>query len=163
MTIGGIEWEQGSAVTGMVEAIRANDPDAMGRSMADYAAALGTRTTSILSGLVAQVLTELHDMRAERSSGARTMDHKLDMIMTAVETTQLDTARRLDAMSIDMDTMRTKMRTIRDDVRSLAHETIQDELQREERLQLTSGLRVVLSRWPEVEKLLDNHGAAHAE
>ena len=111
MTTGGIEWEQGSAVTGMVEAIRANDPDAMGRSMADYAAALGTRTTSILSGLVAQVLTELHDMRAERSSGARTMDHKLDLI--------LDTHEAMHAR-----------------LEQIERATMANELSREERLKL---------------------------
>ena len=85
MTKGGVEWEQGAAVTGMVEAIRANDPDAMARAMGDYAAALGTRTTNILSGLVTTVLLELQEMRAERLGAARVADHKLDLILAANE------------------------------------------------------------------------------
>jgi len=93
MKTGGVEWEQGAAVSGMVEAIRANDPDAMARAMADYAAALGTRTTNILSGLVTTVLLEIQDMRAERLSGARTMDHKLDLILDAHEAVRERLAR----------------------------------------------------------------------
>ena len=85
MTTGGVEWEQGNAVSGMVEALKANDPDAMARAMADYAAALGTRTTTILSGLVSTVLLELQTMRVERLADMRVMDHKLDLILSANE------------------------------------------------------------------------------
>ena len=83
MTSGGIEWEQGAAVTRMVTALRNNDPDTMALAMADYAAALGTRTTSILSGIVTSVIVELQAMRVERSTDARNFDHKLDLILLA--------------------------------------------------------------------------------
>jgi hypothetical protein len=68
---GGTEWEQGQAVTRMVTAIRQGDQDAMASAMGDYAAALGTRTTNILSSIVAAVMVELHEARAERKDNAR--------------------------------------------------------------------------------------------
>lgn len=81
MTTGGVEWEQGAAVTRMVQALRNNDHETMALAMADYAAALGTRTTNILSGIVATVMLELHEMRAERQGDARNFNHKLDLIL----------------------------------------------------------------------------------
>lgn len=80
---GGVEWEQGQAVTRMVEAIRADDADAMALAMADYAAALGTRTTNILSGIVTTVMLELHELRAVRQSGLGSLEHKIDLLLVA--------------------------------------------------------------------------------
>lgn len=80
---GGTEWEQGRAVTRMVEALRANDHETMALAMADYAAALGTRTTNILSGIVTTVMLELHEMRAERQTGFRSLEHKIDLVLLA--------------------------------------------------------------------------------
>lgn len=82
---GGVEWEQGQAVTAMVEAIRANDPDAMAKAMGDYAAALGTRNMSIMSNLVAPVLTELKVMREERETAGRAIDTKLNLLILVNE------------------------------------------------------------------------------
>ena len=80
---GGVEWEQGTAVTRMVQALLIGDHEAMAMAMADYAAALGTRTTSILSGIVATVMLELQEMRLERATTGRTVEHKLDLILLA--------------------------------------------------------------------------------
>ena len=91
---GGVEWEQGAAVTRMVQALRANDHDTMALAMADYAAALGTRTTNILSGIVTTVMLELHAMRDERQFDARNVVHKLDLILAANDVMQ----RRLEAV-----------------------------------------------------------------
>lgn len=85
MTTGGVEWEQGQAVTNMVNAIRANDPDAMARAMGDYAAALGTRNMSIMSNMIAPVLTELRAMREERETTMRVIDTKLDLLILVNE------------------------------------------------------------------------------
>lgn len=85
MTSGGVEWEQGQAVTNMVEAIRANDPDAMARAMADYAAALGTRNMSILSNMITPVMLELRAMRDERETTMRIIDTKLDLLILVNE------------------------------------------------------------------------------
>ncbi len=93
---GGVEWEQGQAVTRMVQALLTNDPEAAGMAMADYAAALGTRTTSILSGIVATVMLELQQTRLERHTDARNIDHKLDLILLANEALQT----RLTAVEI---------------------------------------------------------------
>lgn len=82
---GGVEWEQGSAVTAMVEAIRANDPDAMAMAMADYAAALGTRNMSILASLITPVITELKAMRDERETTMRAVELKLNLLITVNE------------------------------------------------------------------------------
>mgnify|MGYP001606339080 CR=1 FL=1 len=83
MTTGGVEWEQGQAVTRMVQALLIGDHEAMAMAMADYAAALGTRTTSILSGIVATVMLELQQTRLERQTDARIIEHKLDLILLA--------------------------------------------------------------------------------
>lgn len=80
---GGIEWEQGTAVTRMVLALQTGDHEAMALAMADYAAALGTRTTSILSGIVTTVMLELQQTRLERQTDARIVEHKLDLILLA--------------------------------------------------------------------------------
>ena len=88
-TGGGTEWEQGQAVTRMVQALQTGDHDAMAMAMADYAAALGTRTTSILSGIVATVMLELQQTRIERQTDARTIEHKLDLILLTHEAMQL--------------------------------------------------------------------------
>ena len=85
MTTGGVEWEQGAAVTAMVEAIKANDPDAMARAMADYAAALGTRNMSILASLITPVMTELRAMREERETTMRTIETKLNLLILVNE------------------------------------------------------------------------------
>lgn len=82
---GGVEWEQGQSVTRMVDAIRANDPDAMALAMADYAAALGTRNMSILSNIIAPVMIELKAMREERETTMRTLDTKLDLLILVNE------------------------------------------------------------------------------
>ncbi len=86
---GGVEWEQGQAVTRMVQALKASDYDAMSLAMADYAAALGTRTTNILSGIVSNVLLELQEARLQRQTDARNIDHKLDLILLTHEAMQL--------------------------------------------------------------------------
>ncbi len=93
---GGVEWEQGQAVTRMVQALLTNDHEAMAMAMTDYAAALGTRTTSILSGIVATVMLELQQTRLERRTDARNIDHKLDLILLANEALQT----RLTAVEI---------------------------------------------------------------
>ena len=93
---GGVEWEQGQAVTRMVQALLKNDPEAMAMAMTDYAAALGTRTTSILSGIVSTVMLELQQTRLERRTDARNIDHKLDLILLANEALQT----RLTAVEI---------------------------------------------------------------
>ena len=80
---GGIEWEQGTAVTRMVLALQTGNYEAMALAMADYAAALGTRTTSILSGIVTTVMLELQQTRLERQTDARIVEHKLDLILLA--------------------------------------------------------------------------------
>ncbi len=80
---GGIEWEQGQSVTRMVQALLIGDHEAMALAMADYAAALGTRTTSILSGIVTTVMLELQQTRLERQTDARIVEHKLDLILLA--------------------------------------------------------------------------------
>ena len=80
---GGIEWEQGTAVTRMVLALQTGNHEAMALAMADYAAALGTRTTSILSGIVTTVMLELQQTRLERQTDARIVEHKLDLILLA--------------------------------------------------------------------------------
>ena len=85
MTTGGVEWEQGSAVTRMVEAIKANDPDAMASAMADYAAALGTRNMSILASLITPVMIELRAMREERETTMRAIDTKLNLLILVNE------------------------------------------------------------------------------
>ncbi len=79
----GTEWEQGQAVTRMVLALQTGDHEAMALAMADYAAALGTRTTSILSGIVITVMLELQQTRLERQTDARIVEHKLDLILLA--------------------------------------------------------------------------------
>lgn len=85
MTTGGVEWEQGAAVTRMVDAIRANDADAMALAMGDYAAALGTRNMSILSGIIAPVMLELREMRTERETTMREVNTKLDLLILVNE------------------------------------------------------------------------------
>ena len=85
MTTAGVEWGQGAAVTAMVEAIKANDPDAMARAMADYAAALGTRNMSILASLITPVMTELRAMREERETTMRTIETKLNLLILVNE------------------------------------------------------------------------------
>ncbi len=60
----------------------------MALAMADYAAALGTRTTNILSGIVTTVLLELQLTRLERQTDARIIEHKLDLILLANEAMQ---------------------------------------------------------------------------
>lgn len=85
MTTGGVEWEQGEAVTAMVDAIRANDPDAMAKAMGDYAAALGTRNMSILSSLITPVMVELREMRTERETSMRELDTKLSLLILVNE------------------------------------------------------------------------------
>ena len=82
---GGVEWEQGQAVTRMVEALRANDPDAMALAMADYAAALGTRSTSVLSAMIAPVMAELKAIREERETTMREVNTKLDLLILVNE------------------------------------------------------------------------------
>ena len=89
MTTGGVEWEQGAAVTRMVEALQKGDHATMALAMADYAAALGTRTTNILSGIVTTVMLELQQTRIERQSDARNIEHKLDLILLTHEAMQL--------------------------------------------------------------------------
>ena len=93
---GGAEWEQGQSVTRMVQAILANDPEAMALAMADYAAALGTRTTGILSGIVTTVLLELQQTRLDRQTDARIIEHKLDLILLAHDTL----LQRVNAISV---------------------------------------------------------------
>ena len=83
---GGIEWEQGQSVTRMVQALLIGDHEAMALAMADYAAALGTRTTSILSGIVTTVMLELQQTRLDRQTDARIIEHKLDLILLANDT-----------------------------------------------------------------------------
>ncbi len=80
---GGVDWEQGQAVTRMVQALLIGDHEAMALAMSDYAAALGTRTTNILSGIVSTVLLELQQTRFDRQTDARQIEHKLDMILLA--------------------------------------------------------------------------------
>ena len=82
---GGVEWEQGAAVSRMVQALLTNDHEMMALAMSDYAAALGTRTTSVLSGIVTTVLLELQQTRMDRQADARNIDHKLDLILLANE------------------------------------------------------------------------------
>ena len=89
MTTGGVEWEQGQAVTRMVEALQKGDHATMALAMADYAAALGTRTTNILSGIVTTVMLELQQTRLERQTDARNIEHKLDLILLTHEAMQL--------------------------------------------------------------------------
>ncbi len=67
----------------MVLALQTGDHDAMAMAMSDYAAALGTRTTSILSGIVTTVMIELQQTRLERQTDARIIEHKLDLILLA--------------------------------------------------------------------------------
>ena len=88
-TGGGVEWEQGQAVTRMVEALQKGDHATMALAMADYAAALGTRTTNILSGIVTTVMLELQQTRLERQTDARNIEHKLDLILLTHEAMQL--------------------------------------------------------------------------
>ncbi len=95
---GGVEWEQGQAVTRMVQALIAGDHEAMARSMADYAAALGTRTTNILSGIVTTVLLELQQTRLERQTDARIIEHKLDLILLANDALRIRITAIEDAM-----------------------------------------------------------------
>ena len=85
---GGTEWEQGQAVTRMVEALQKGDHATMALAMADYAAALGTRTTSLLSAIVAPVLLELQAARLERETNTRIVEHKLDLILLANDAMQ---------------------------------------------------------------------------
>ncbi len=86
---GGVEWEQGQAVTRMVLALQTADHDTMALAMADYAAALGTRTTNILSGIVTTVMLELQQTRLERQTDARMIEHKLDLILLTHEALQI--------------------------------------------------------------------------
>jgi hypothetical protein len=95
MSSGGVEWEQGAAVTRMVQALLTNDHETMALAMADYAAALGTRTTNILSGIVTTVMLELQEIRLERLTTGRAIEHKLDLLLLANDKTQL----RLTAIS----------------------------------------------------------------
>ena len=88
-TGGGTEWEQGQAVTRMVLALQKGDHETMALAMADYAAALGTRTTNILSGIVTTVMLELQQTRLERQTDARNIEHKLDLILLTHEAMQL--------------------------------------------------------------------------
>ncbi len=85
MSGGGVEWEQGKAVTRMVQALITNNHEAMALAMSDYAAALGTRTTNILSGIVTTVMLELHEIRLERQVASRAIEHKLDLILLTHE------------------------------------------------------------------------------
>ena len=85
MSGGGVEWEQGAAVTRMVQALLTNDHETMALAMADYAAALGSRTTNILSGIVTTVMLELQEIRLERVVTGRAIEHKLDLIILANE------------------------------------------------------------------------------
>lgn len=82
---GGVEWEQGEAVTRMVDAIRQNDPDAMALAMADYAAALGTRNMSILSSMITPVMLELRAIREERETTLRGIETKLNLLILVHE------------------------------------------------------------------------------
>ena len=86
---GGVEWEQGQAVTRMVQALQDGDHETMALAMADYAAALGTRTTNILSGIVTTVMLELQQTRLERQTDSRNIEHKLDLILLTHEALQL--------------------------------------------------------------------------
>ena len=72
----------------MVLALQTGDHEAMALAMADYAAALGTRTTSILSGIVTTVMLELQQTRLERQTDARIVEHKLDLILLANDAIQ---------------------------------------------------------------------------
>lgn len=85
---GGVEWEQGAAVTRMVLALQTGDHATMAIAMADYAAALGTRTTNILSGIVTTVMLELQQTRIDRQTDARIIEHKLDLILLSNEAIQ---------------------------------------------------------------------------
>lgn len=95
---GGVEWEQGQAVTRMVQALIVGDHEAMALAMADYAAALGTRTTNILSGIVTTVLLELQQTRLERQTDARIIEHKLDLILLANDALRIRITAIEDAM-----------------------------------------------------------------
>lgn len=82
---GGFAWEQGRALERAVEAMRVGDLDGMAAALADFAAALGTRTTSMLSGMLIPILEQLRALRETRESDIRMRDHKLDLLIVAVE------------------------------------------------------------------------------
>jgi len=64
-TEGGAQWELGRAATRMVDALAANDREALRLAMSDHAAALGTQATSSMAAMVQIVLNRMdaHDRR----------------------------------------------------------------------------------------------------
>ena len=85
MSDGGVLWEQTQALERAIVAMRAGDYDAMALALADFAAALGTRTTSTLSAMLVPILEQLRALHMQRDSDVRARDHKLDLIILAVE------------------------------------------------------------------------------
>jgi len=102
MEEGGLAWEQGRAVTRMVDAMRENDLDGMALALADFAAALGTRTTSALSSMLGPMLIDMRRLRNEYEAETRAFEHKLDLLILAVE--RISDATLAETLSAEMRT-----------------------------------------------------------
>ena len=100
MQEGGVLGEQNAALERMVSAMQARDYDAMALSLADFAAALGTRTTAALAGMLTPMLEQLRALRDLRETDIKTRDHKLDMLIVAVE--QISSATLAQSLSAEV-------------------------------------------------------------
>lgn len=164
MSEGGTEWEARMAWELITNARLSGDSAAEQIGWQRLYDAFRNKMVGALSDQLVPMLQEVRGMRSERETDARSFDHKLDLLMTLAEGGQALLGKfearlaLLESQQIeDMTLIRGKLRSLRDDVSAMAHENIQDKLGRDDRIALTDGLRAMLARWPEVERLLDGH------
>jgi hypothetical protein len=120
--------------------------------------ALEAKTTSLqmdIARIEESINTRLGRNEASLIADLRDRHHETTTMIRSLQT-------EFDRRGPLIDQILAQIAAINDEIATIEHEVIQDELQRDERIRLTVGLRGVLARWDEVTALLDIKAARDA-
>lgn len=90
---GGADWELGRAATKLVAALHSGDADAIGLALSDHAAAVGSKSTQMIAGLITPILAGQAEQKTALDTLVTTMQHIAVTVVQIAEAQKKSDAR----------------------------------------------------------------------